>query len=208
MRRHFHVYAIVNSRTLDAYVGYSYLSPGQRLSAHVKELNDGVHHSQKLQAAWKRHGPECFRFTILAELGEVARDTAKMIEGVFILALGTYNEMMDNQWSDAMRETRGKHASHMWTQPGRRQNHAKKLKTIWNDPELRKAYENRRTRWVDPDEKAKHSAHMKALWADPERRQRLEARRAARWADPEAKARQSEKMRASHAARRAGMQDV
>ena len=205
---YFHVYAIVNSHTLDAYVGYSSQSPGQRLSVHVKELNNGEHHCPKLQAAWKWYGPECFHFTILAELGEIARETAKMIEGIFMLALGTYNEMMDNQWSDAMRQTRGKHSERMWSEPGRRQNHAKKLKTIWNDPELRKAYENRKTRWVDPDEKAKHSEHMKALWADPERRQRLEARRAARWADPEAKARQGEKMRAYHAARRARMQDV
>jgi hypothetical protein len=205
---YFHVYAVVNSRTLDAYVGYSSQPPGQRLSKHVKDLTGGVHHCQKLQAAWKWYGPECFHFTILAELGDVARDTAKMIEGVYMLAFGNYNEMLDNEWSDAMRLTRGKHSERMWAEPGRRQNHAKKLKTVWNDPELRKAYDNRRTRWVDPAEQAEHSETMKAIWADPERRQRLEARRAARWADPEAKARQGEKMRAYHAARRARVQDV
>jgi hypothetical protein len=205
---YFHVYAIINSHTLDAYIGYSSQSPGQRLSAHVKELNQGTHHCQRLQAAWKWSGPELFNYTILAELGEVSRDTAKMVEGVYMVALGSYNEMMDNQWSDAMRLTRGKHSARMCSEPGRRQNHAKKLQTIWNDPELRKAYDNRKTRWVDPGEKAKHSEHLKALWADPERRQRLEARRAARWADPEAKARQGEKMRAYHAARRARLQDV
>ena len=208
MNKHFHIYAIINSRTLDAYVGYSARAPGSRLSVHIKELNTDEHHCRRLQAAWNWHGPTMFHFTILAELGAVSRDTAKMVEEVYIRAFGTYNEMIDNQWSDNMRSKRGKHSERMWAEPGRRQNHAKKLKTIWNDPELRKAYENRRTRWVDPDEKAKHSEHMKALWADPERRQRLEARRAARWADPEAKARQSERMRAYHAARRARVQDV
>jgi hypothetical protein len=204
----FHIYALVNSRTLDAYVGYSWQPPGQRLSKHLKALMEGSHHCSRLQEAWNRYGPECFQFTVLVELGNVSRDFAKAVEGVMIGKFGTYNEMIDNKWSDAMRKKRGEHSNLMWSNPERRAEHARLVKMAWADPERRQNYANRRTRWVDPDQAIKHSEHMKALWADPERRQRLEARRAARWADPEAKARQGEKMRAYHAARRATLQDV
>ena len=208
MKRHFHVYAIVNSLTFDAYVGYSWQSPGQRLSKHVTELMQGTHHASKLQEAWNRLGAKCFHFTILAELGNVDRKKAMMVEEIFINRFGTYNEMIDGQWSDAMRNNRGTHSSRYWANPEHRRNHARKVKAAWDDPERRENYANRRSRYADPEQKTKHSEHMKALWADPERRERLEARRAGRWSDPEAKARQSEKMRAYHAARRERLSDV
>lgn len=204
----FHIYALVNSRTLDAYVGYSWQPPGQRLSKHLKELMEGAHHCSKLQEAWNNYGSECFQFTVLVELGEVTREFAKAIEGVLIGKLGTYNEMVENKWSDAMREKRREHSNRMWSDPDRRAEHGRLIKTVWADPERRQSYANRRSRWADPEQSSKHSETMKALWADTERRQRLEARRVARWADPQAKARQSEKMRSYHAARRARLQDV
>lgn len=200
----FHIYALVNFRTLDAYIGYTGQSPGQRQSRHIKDLIDGAHHSPKLQDAWNEYGSDCFGFVIVFWLGAVTRELAEMVEQVCIERLGTYNEQIDG-WSDGMRATRGKYAAEMWSHPDRRLRHSRRLKEIWADPVQRQAYEARRTRWEDPAEKAKHSVTMKALWADPERRARLKARNAARWADPEAKARQSAKMRAAHERRRAAL---
>lgn len=186
-----HVYAIINTRTGDAYVGCAIKSPRERFREHLRRLNDGTHHSPKLQAAWDRWGASAFQLATLLNLGPIDRKAAEATEAVWIGKLGTYNERNGRSWSSGMRRV-----------------HAQKVKAVWDDPKRRENYANRRTRWDDPEEAAKHSEHMKALWTDPERRQKLEARRAARWADPEAKARQSEKMRAYHAARRSGLSGV
>jgi len=203
----FHIYALVNFLTLDAYVGYTSLSPGQRQSRHIKDLIDGAHHSPKLQDAWNNGRPDQFGFVILIWLGFVTRERAEMVEQICLERLGTYNEMIDG-WSEDMRALRGKYSSEMWSDADHRLRHSRRLKEIWADPEKRQVYENRRSRWADPDQKAMQADFMKQFWADPDRRARLRARNADRWADPEAKARQSEKMRAYHAARRARLQDV
>ena len=176
-----YVYAIINTRTTDAYVGCAVKPPRERFGEHLRRLRDGTHHSPKLQEAWDRWGTAAFQLATLLNLGPVDRTDAEAIEAIWIEKMGTYNERNGRSWSSGMKRA-----------------HSRKMKSLWSD----KVYADRRSRWVDPTEKAKHSEHMKKLWADPERRLKLEARRAARWADPEAKARQSEKMRAYHAARR------
>jgi hypothetical protein len=201
-----YIYAIINSLTLDAYVGCTTRRLAARLSAHQVLLKRGEHPSAKLQAAWNIHRPQDFQAVVLLELDDVTKEAAGRIETIWIGRLGTYNEIGAEGWSGAMRENRGAHSKEYWADPAHRSDHGQKIKAAWADPQKR--YANRRTRWVDPEQKAKHSEHMKALWADPERRQKLEARRAARWADPEAKARQGEKMRAYHAARRAKLSGV
>jgi len=205
--KRYHVYAIINLRTHDAYIGCSQ-QLGSRVSQHLKHLAEGTHHSSKLQKAWKRYGREAFQAAVLLDLGSISRETAASIEAIWIGKLGTYNEVGTDGWSDTMRDNHSERMREQWSDPVRRVVHSKQLKALWADPDRRKAYASRRTRWDDPEQNSQHSEQMKSLWADPERRQKLEARRAARWADPEAKARQGEKMRAYHAARRARLPGV
>jgi hypothetical protein len=203
-----YIYAIINSLTMDAYVGCTTRRLGARLAAHRTQLNRGEHPSTRLQQAWDKSRPQDFQAVVLLELENVTKEAAIRIEAIWIGKLGTYNEIGATGWSSAMRDTRGAHSKKYWADQKHRNSQGQKVKEVWADPERRKGYANRRTRWADPSETTKHSEHMKALWSDPERRQKLEARRAARWADPEAKARQSEKMRAYHAARRAKLPGV
>jgi group I intron endonuclease len=52
---------IVNGKV---YVG-SAIKFKQRIGEHIRTLKAGIHHSKYVQRAWKKHGPESFRFFIL-----------------------------------------------------------------------------------------------------------------------------------------------
>ena len=58
------VYCIFNTETGKYYVGKS-LDITQRWRRHIKHLNEGKHHSVKLQRSWNKHGSKAFQFEIL-----------------------------------------------------------------------------------------------------------------------------------------------
>lgn len=58
------VYAIVNEINGDRYVGSS-VNSQRRYRSHVRMLATGKHHSQHLQRAWLKYGPECFSLRVL-----------------------------------------------------------------------------------------------------------------------------------------------
>lgn len=197
----YHVYAIVNVKTHDAYVGCTvYLK--RRSWRHLDALNKRQHQSPKLQEAWERDGPDAFQVNVLLVLEGVPLKTAAQAEAIWISKIGTYNERGADPetgaaiWSDAMRSTMAAHTRRRWADAELSKAMAKGLK-----PENRfaKGAAPRKT----PEMDAAHSEHMKAVWADPVKSGKLKARLQARWTDPEARARQAEKMRAYHAARRA-----
>lgn len=195
----YHVYAIINSLTQDAYVGCTSLTT-HRSWQHMDHLMNGTHPSLALQKAWNERGPSSFQFTVLLVLEGVTPSKARRIELEWIERIGTYNEIGATEgkrvWSAALRKNMSEHT-----------------KRRWADPELRKplaaglaqgnGYYKGMPSVTSPEQHAEHSQRMKEIWADPKRNKRLEARRAARWKDPEARERQAEKMRAYHAARRA-----
>lgn len=69
------IYAIRNTINGKRYVGSAvYLA--RRWSAHKHELARGIHHTAKLQAAWKKHGAAAFVFEIL----ELVSDVTQLID--------------------------------------------------------------------------------------------------------------------------------
>jgi hypothetical protein len=58
------IYAIENTKTKRVYVGQS-VHIHKRFSQHLRELEKGTHHSQKLQEAFDEHGAESFTLTKL-----------------------------------------------------------------------------------------------------------------------------------------------
>jgi group I intron endonuclease len=68
------IYQIRNTATGKVYVG-SAVHIGRRWSLHKRRLNAGKHHSQRLQNAWVKYGPEAFEFTVL----EVVADTPQLL---------------------------------------------------------------------------------------------------------------------------------
>ncbi|WP_313452543.1 NUMOD3 domain-containing DNA-binding protein [Brevundimonas sp.] len=58
------IYAIVNTINGKRYVG-SAVAIKARWRVHRHQLGRGVHHSAPLQRAWKKYGPESFRFEVL-----------------------------------------------------------------------------------------------------------------------------------------------
>lgn len=198
----YHLYAIVNSVSFDAYVGCT-TTLGRRYWHHTNRLDKGEHENKALQAAWNAFGAEAFQLVELLTLSNVAGALAREAERIWIAKIGTYNtNKSGNVWSETHAAQMREAMTRRWADPKRRAMHSKAIKSAWADPERRQAYDGRATRWDKPDEGKRHSQRMRELWSDPERRQKLEARRAARWSDPEAKIRQAEKMRAYHAARR------
>ena len=195
----YHVYAIVNSVTQDAYVGCTSLIT-HRSWQHTDHLMKGDHPSRALQEAWDRHGPSSFQFTVLLVLEGVTPGKARRIELMWIERIGTYNEIGADDgkrsWSVAMRKNMSEHTKRRWADPELRK---PLLKGLAQGNGYYKGMPSIRT----PGQINAAASRLKKTWADPERNSKLKTRLAARWKDPEAKARQAAKMRAYHAARRA-----
>jgi GIY-YIG catalytic domain/NUMOD3 motif len=64
MEKKIGVYSITNLVNGKRYIGSSTNIKG-RFCTHKKQLNKGIHHNPKLQAAWNKHGEESFRFDIV-----------------------------------------------------------------------------------------------------------------------------------------------
>lgn len=58
------VYRIVNLLTGSCYVGSS-IRLRSRFANHFRDLELGTHHSIALMRAWRKYGPDCFRFEVL-----------------------------------------------------------------------------------------------------------------------------------------------
>lgn len=58
------IYAIVNKINGKRYIG-SAVKFGARFRKHIWELENGSHHSAKMQRAWRKYGREAFDFTVL-----------------------------------------------------------------------------------------------------------------------------------------------
>jgi group I intron endonuclease len=67
------IYAIKNTKTGDIYIGSS-VTVHQRWYSHRSHLRRGIHHSPKLQRAWKKYGEDAFSFDIL----EVVPDASEL----------------------------------------------------------------------------------------------------------------------------------
>lgn len=58
------IYEIRNVKNGRVYIG-STIDFDQRWAQHRQDLSKGIHHSVKLQRAWKKYGAEAFKFAIL-----------------------------------------------------------------------------------------------------------------------------------------------
>jgi group I intron endonuclease len=217
------IYAIVNRRTGDAYIGSTY-RPGYRWKEHQRQLKKGAHVCSALQEAWNALGSDAFEFVIIWLVIDATVDAKRQTELFWINKAGTYNAMQANLdagkfvMPEPSREILADRNRSRARLPEYRQSMSKTTQLRWDDllersklmnaPKRGKHHVKGMKSVKSPEQWVEHSEKMKAVWADPERRQKLEARRAARWADPEAKARQGERMRAYHAARRAGLAKV
>lgn len=73
------IYGILNVINGKFYIG-STTRPDKRLKEHLRELNNGKHHSQPLQRAWTKYGSDSFIFLQLQEAyDEVELATLEMI---------------------------------------------------------------------------------------------------------------------------------
>lgn len=69
------IYAIVNKTTRDMYVG-SAVAVNRRWAAHRRALRDKCHHSQRLQRAFDKYGPDAFDWEIV----QFVNDRTKLID--------------------------------------------------------------------------------------------------------------------------------
>lgn len=68
------IYAITNVVNGKKYIG-SACNLASRFRTHKARLNLEKHHSAKLQNAWRKYGPECFRFDVI----ELVEDKSVLI---------------------------------------------------------------------------------------------------------------------------------
>lgn len=62
------IYAIHNTKTGEMYVGSSKNIPA-RIDWHIRDLEQHIHHSKRLQAAWNKYGKDAFVAYILEQCG-------------------------------------------------------------------------------------------------------------------------------------------
>lgn len=109
------VYEIVNTTTGKRYIGSATTFRG-RFAVHRHELRRGVHHSEKLQRSWDKHGEDAFEFrkVLVCEPRHLL-----MYEQIAIDALNPeYNilriagSVLGHRWSEAARaRIRGRKAT-------------------------------------------------------------------------------------------------
>ena len=64
------IYAILNIKTGEAYIGQTVGSFGDRRDVHFVMLRNGKHHNINLQKSWDIYGEQCFKLVILEEMSE------------------------------------------------------------------------------------------------------------------------------------------
>ena len=74
MSRVVHLYKIENTVTSQVYIGTS-LKPERRCTEHFNMLEDGEHHSYKLQKAYDQFGKDAFKFEVVGTCDEHNRDS-------------------------------------------------------------------------------------------------------------------------------------
>lgn len=77
------IYCIKNLKNEKCYIG-SCVSFKKRLTRHRYYLNNGIHHSQKLQRSWDKHGSDSFRILIIEETPLLERADILLIEEKYI----------------------------------------------------------------------------------------------------------------------------
>ncbi len=211
----YHVYAVVNRETQDAYIGTT-RRLARRWKEHQWKLSLNRHPSRLLQAAWNDPVRHTFEFVVIWTIIDSTLDGAKRAELYWISQVGTYNDLQADleagkfKMMPEAREIAGARNRNRGATPEYRAVMAAHTKRRWADPVLRlsllgggrqftKDNAPRKTAEMD----AAHSAHMKEVWADPVKRIKLAERLASVWTVPGAKERHGERMRKQHAARRA-----
>lgn len=86
MSRKVYIYKITNKENNRVYVGSS-LKPEARCASHFGMLEDGNHHSYKLQEDYNKFGADVFLFEILDETDEEQRD---IVEHSYIVKYDGY----------------------------------------------------------------------------------------------------------------------
>lgn len=100
------IYAIVNLKTGKKYIGSS-TNFSRRKYKHIRTLRKNIHHSQRLQNSWNKHGEEAFRFVILEKITD-NRDI-KQVEQVYLDTYRPFDKDKGyNMSSDSVAPTRGK----------------------------------------------------------------------------------------------------
>jgi hypothetical protein len=213
----YHIYAVVNRSTGDAYVGMS-ARIRDRWIEHKRKLVVGQHNSRLFQKAWDSFPHKAFEFVVLWTAIDSTKTGAKAAELYWIDRIGTYNDWQADMEAGKFRmmpearERAGIRNRNRGSTPEYRATMSAHMKRQWSDPELRekrlkgltkkftKEYAPRKT----PEMNAANGILMKELWSDPEHRAKRAANiKAERWKDPDAKAKHGAQVKARHAARRA-----
>jgi group I intron endonuclease len=189
------IYAITNTVTGKLYVG-SAVDIDRRWQTHRTQLRAGVHHSQKLQRAWAKYGPDAFAFTVLEECDPtVLQDREQYWLDTLDSTRHGYNvnptaNSPRGLWADPMhRALRTQHIRNSRQTPEARARAAENMRTRYSDPaELDRAAERQRRRWADPEQRAVQSERMHVAAGTPENRARVTQQMRDRWADPAFKA--------------------
>lgn len=148
-----HIYAIKCLANGRCYIGSS-IEVDRRFYLHKRDLDAGVHHSPRLQAAWVKYGASGFSFDIVEQVDDVLfllpREQFWMWrnEGVLLNCAETAYSPAGSKRSKEQRKA-----------------HSEKMKSLWSDPELRAKFENahraNRGRVQSPEEREMRSKALK-----------------------------------------------
>jgi group I intron endonuclease len=181
------VYQILNTVTGKRYVG-SAVNFQQRWHSHRNKLKKGLHHSQRLQNSWNKHGGDAFQFIVLEY---TSRELAVEIEQKYIDHHQSFDPKCGYNIVPKAGSTIGRKAS-----PQAIQRQSEAMLRRFANPEARaELSRSHKARYKDPDARKRQADGLRKTWARPEIRLKIKAAFVNRWADPQERQKQSERVK-------------
>jgi group I intron endonuclease len=154
------IYAIVCKTTGKRYVGQTAISFASRKRKHIKLLEDGKHHSPKLQNAYNKYGRAQFSFVILERIDASNKVRLNKREQHYMNRTPKSRSLNCRPSAESM------------------------LGFKFTGEALIKNHAHIRRLATDPKTRAKNLAHLRKLNSDPEKRSKCIVAAAKRAADP------------------------
>lgn len=199
------IYQIRHIASGKVYVG-SASNPRKRQGDHLRDLQNGKHHSRYLQRAYDKYGEDAFVFEViepvlfvelLIEREQHWIDTLHSADRKHGYNVSpTAGSPLGVKCTDEMRARQSERGKARNADPSVRAAYGAKMKAFFADPEeLAKMSERSKAQFANPSERARMSDQSKARMADPAVRAYLSEVAKAQFADPAQRMRMSERMK-------------
>lgn len=166
-------YAILNTKTLDVYVGQSQ-NLNKRLNDHRSYLKRNAHGNIILRRSFTKYGENCFKFIIIELCDEVYLDEKEQqlldtFFGKYCYNLSpTASSVRGSKRSESQIEVMSEQKREYWANEDNRSYLSSRMKEGWLNPESKKIRsEISKSLWEDEEYRSFHKQFTTDMWKNP-----------------------------------------